>query len=99
MATKDISDFQVVKAVQDYQAAMQAIWDGVHEGKYLDAPLVLYDAPIFPYKALANQTGEPEKVCLRAMERADKRGLIVCGAMYWAAWLTAKGKKLLEEGE
>jgi hypothetical protein len=44
---------------------------------------------------LAERTGQPIKVCFRAMERACRRGLIEYGMWLQAAWLTDRGKALL----
>ena len=41
------------------------------------------------------RTGEPMKVCYRAMERACDRGLIEYGMSLRGAWLTDKGKSML----
>lgn len=51
---------------------------------------------LFPYEALAQATGECEKVCYRAMERADKHGLLEYGVSLRTAWLTAAGRELLD---
>jgi len=51
----------------------------------------------WPYEALAAETGQPEKVCFRAMERADRRGFLEYGVSLRTAWLTEKGKALLKE--
>lgn len=48
----------------------------------------------WPYELLAEWTGEPGKVCFRAMERAERRGLVECGVSLRAGWLTEKGKAL-----
>lgn len=49
----------------------------------------------FADERLMAATGQPEKVCYRAMERADKRGLIEYGVSLRSGWLTDKGKALL----
>jgi hypothetical protein len=49
-----------------------------------------------PLVTLSGITGETEKVCWRAMERAERHGLIEYGVSLRAAWLTNKGKQLLE---
>ena len=46
-------------------------------------------------QALASETGEPEKVCYRAMERADRRGLLDYGVSLRTAWLADKGRAVL----
>lgn len=52
----------------------------------------------YPYERLAALTGEPEKVCYRAMERAADRGLLEYGVSLRTAWLTPKGIELLKKG-
>jgi hypothetical protein len=49
-----------------------------------------------PERYLMTLTGEAEKVCWAAMERALERGLIDYGVSLRAGWLTEKGKALLE---
>lgn len=49
----------------------------------------------WPYEALAIETGQPEKVCYRAMERANQRGLLDYGVSLRTAWLTEKGEALI----
>lgn len=51
----------------------------------------------WPYELLAESTGECEKVCYRAMERAAKHGLLEYGTSLRTAWLTDKGRQLLGE--
>ena len=70
MATKDISDVQVVQA---YQAKSDK----------------------YPHELLMEQTGQPEKVCYAACERAARRGLIDYGVSLRTGWITEKGKSLL----
>lgn len=48
----------------------------------------------FALDLLAEATGQPVKVCYRAMERAEKRGLIDYGVSLRTAWATAKGAAL-----
>lgn len=57
------------------------------------------DADIFPYEHLARTTGAPEKVCLRAYERAIRHGLIEVGSNELTGWLTEEGKALLRRWE
>ena len=45
---------------------------------------------------LQYQTGQPEKVCWRAMERACRRDLIDYGTNLRYGWLTEKGRALLD---
>jgi len=49
----------------------------------------------WPYELLAQWTGQPEKVCYRAMERAATHGLIEWGVSLRTGWLTDKGKSLI----
>lgn len=53
----------------------------------------------WPYELLAQRTGQPEKVCYRAMERADAHGLLEYGVSLRTAWLTDKGRALLNGAE
>jgi len=53
----------------------------------------------WPSDLLVQWTGEPEKVCDRALERAEKHGLVECGVSLRSGWLTEKGKALLRERE
>ena len=75
-----------MKHVSDLQVvrAMQAFRD-----RKLESP--------WPYEALAVETGQCEKVCFRAMERACDRGLIEYGVSLRTGWLTDKGRALLED--
>lgn len=49
-----------------------------------------------PERYLMATTGQPEKICWCAMERAHRRRLIDYGVSLRAGWLTDKGKKLLD---
>jgi len=51
---------------------------------------------LFPYEALAIMTGQCEKVCYRACERAESRGYIDSGISTRSGWLTDKGRELLD---
>lgn len=73
MATKDISDTQVLNA---YLAT------GPHE---------------WPYDVLQRTTGQPFKVCWRAMERAYRHGLLEYGTSLRSGWVTEKGYTLMRE--
>lgn len=55
------------------------------------------DAGKFIHELLAERTGQPEKVCFRALERACRRDLVDYGVSMRTAWLTEKGKLLLAE--
>ena len=50
----------------------------------------------WPYEILASRTGECEKVCYRAMERACDRGLIDYGVTLRSGWVTPEGEALLD---
>lgn len=100
MATKDITDQQVCRAVQDYNDAVRATPPMPNNlfvrhilGMDPTAP-----SPPFPYEALAAQTGQPERVCYRALERAERRGLIEYGVSLRTGWLTDKGRAVLAAG-
>jgi len=54
------------------------------------------DGPV-TYELLAARTGECEKVCFRAMERAERRGLLEYGVSLRTAWLTEEGKALIAD--
>ncbi len=56
-------------------------------------------AGIWPDELLARWTGQPEKVCYRAMERAEQHGMIEFGVSLRSGWLTEKGKSLERHGE
>jgi RIO-like serine/threonine protein kinase len=53
------------------------------------------DKSRWPYELLQQWTGHPFKVCYRAMERADRHGLIEWGVSLRAGWLTQSGLDLL----
>lgn len=50
----------------------------------------------WPDDALMEQLGCSRKVARRAMERADHRGYIDYGSSIRSAWLTEKGKQLIQ---
>lgn len=56
------------------------------------------DRSRWPYDFLMEWTGQPEKVCYRAMERACDRDLIDYGTSLRSGFLTEKGKALLAAG-
>lgn len=72
MAVGDISDRMVVKAYIRYKELREEDWDN-HQ---------------FPYDILSERTGEPWKVCWRAMERAVDRGYIEYGVSLRTGWPT-----------
>lgn len=49
----------------------------------------------WPYDYLIEWTGECEKVCIKAMERADLRGFIDYGVSLRTGWVTDEGLELL----
>jgi hypothetical protein len=53
------------------------------------------DKSRWPYDLLQQWTGQPFKVCYRAMERADRHGLIEWGVSLRAGWLTQSGLEIL----
>lgn len=89
MATKDISDEQVCRAMQALPPLLTEPFGLFGVSRH---PL-----PPFPYEALAAETGQPEKVCFRATERAERRGLIEYGVSLRTGWLTATGRALLRK--
>ena len=81
MATKDISDVQVCRAVQEAWA------------------IPVKDRP-FNHEHLAECTGQPLKVCYRALERAARRELVNYGVSLRTGWLTPAGEEtLVKESE
>lgn len=78
MPMKNISDIQVLRAVQES-------WDLRKEGHN-----------VWAYTLLGIETGEPEKVCFRCMERVLEKDYIEYGVSLRTAWLTDKGKKLIK---
>ena len=50
----------------------------------------------WPEEILHARTGEPVKVCVSAMERAYRHGLIEYGVSLRSGWLTDAGLDLLE---
>jgi len=45
---------------------------------------------------LAEWTGQPRKVCYRAMERAHRNGLVEYGVSLRTGWVTERGVHLLD---
>ncbi len=78
MATKDITDLQVVQAYAE-RVRQRAAGEIVEHADTI----------------LARVTSEPLKVCYRAMERAERRGLVDYGMWLRGGWLTDKGMELL----
>lgn len=82
MATKDISDLQVVQAYAEMSRQMRASESSGGRWEYAD-------------DILARSTGQCLKVCERAMERAHGRDLVEYGMWLRGGWLTDKGFALL----
>ena len=51
---------------------------------------------LFADQVLMLMTNAPEKVALRATERAARRGLVEYGVSLRTGWLTDKGRELLK---
>ena len=51
----------------------------------------------YPYDYLMEWTRECEKVCIKAMERAEERGYIDCGVSLRTGWITEKGQSLFND--
>jgi hypothetical protein len=96
MATKDISDWQVLHAYRQYE-----------EHPHLPGtnPMVEFSYHVaeshgdklvekWPYDYLMELTGQPPKVCYRAIERAARRGFVDYGVSLRTGWATTKGKEL-----
>jgi hypothetical protein len=81
MATKDITDKRVCEAYAEAERQRGEDWENDYQ---------------FPYIILQRMTGQPEKVCYRAIERAAARDYIEFGVSLRTGWLTDKGKALLE---
>lgn len=93
MAMKDITDKQVCAAVNKYQEEMKPLFD---TNKIFGDSFPMAEHPKYPYETLVIETGQPEKVCYRAMERAADRDLIEYGVSLRTGWLTDKGKALIK---
>ena len=48
----------------------------------------------WPYELLSDRTGQCQKVCFRAMERAYDRGYLEYGTSLRTAWVTKEGEEL-----
>ena len=81
MATKDISDLEVVEAYIHFKISSGLY--GIHDR--------------WPCLILMAWTGECEKVCYSAMERAQNRGYIECGVSLRSGWVTQKGMDLVAQ--
>lgn len=93
MSTKDIPDELVCKAVAIcHDRIMKVSAENPNKIWGMGMP----DKDPWPYDLLAEWTGQPIKVCYRAMERAAERDLIEYGVSLRTGWLTDKGKALLK---
>jgi hypothetical protein len=81
MATKDISDKQVVEAYLACDAHNTA------------NPVDYWTTP---QEILSEETGQPLKVCRAAIDRAFSRGYIHYEVSLLRGWVTEKGKELLK---
>lgn len=84
MATKDITDLQVLQTYEE-----RATLRDLPENKDKHVPYV--------DELLSEKTNQPLKVCYRAMERAERRGYLEYGMWLRGAWLTEKGEAFLAE--
>ncbi|MEK1941730.1 MAG: hypothetical protein AAAB16_15280 [Pseudomonas sp.] len=82
MAVKNISDWQVCAAVYAMHQLRLA-------GALTTSPV---EAVI---EQLMVSTGQPQKVCTRALERAYRHGLVEAGMWFHGGWLTLEGIGLL----
>lgn len=73
-----------VKDISDYDCCVAASISFGHGGNLRTGDALHY------------RTGQPEKVCQRALERAIGRGYLDCGINEWNAFLTDKGRALLD---
>ena len=78
MATKDITDKQVIEA---------------YKKSILQRSVNLANFK-WPETILMQETGQCEKVCFSAMNRAEKNGYIEYGVSLRSGWLTDKAKDL-----
>lgn len=81
----DITDRQVVEAAVQAHTGIQSIARTWKEASF----------PPCSLDQLVLNTGLPYKVCLRAFERASKRGMIDYGVSLRTAWATPEGRELL----
>ena len=97
MATKDITDLDVVRAYEEARRANTDTRARMVAGNRCH--LWRTEDIISPADVLARQTGQPRKVCIRAMERADDHDLIFWGVSLESGHLTGAGLTLLEEND
>jgi hypothetical protein len=90
MSRKHISTQQVLQAIADYRRQLDAYTKAAarHE-----APLPTLDRPV---ALLMAWTGEPAKVCERAIDREERNGYIDSGVSVYIGWLTPKGEHALQ---
>jgi hypothetical protein len=81
MATKDITDKQVVEAYLYCRYFNES-----NPPEYW----------IQPYRLLHDKTGQPYKVCQSAISRAVDRGYIDYGVSIDYGWVTGAGRELLK---
>ncbi len=91
MPRKDVSDELVCLAHAEYKKTQPAPI-AFMRGR---AVLQRKEEPLWPYVLLSQWTGEPEKVCYRAMERACENGYLDYGVSLRTAWLTEAGEALI----
>jgi len=84
MARKDITDRQVLLAYREREALMN-----LPENANRHVP--------YPEEILSALTGQCEKVCYRAMERAFTRGYLDYGMWLRGAWITEEGEEFLKQ--
>lgn len=85
MARKDVPDLLVCRVYREMWARRHA-----NPGR---------SGRPWPEEMLATETGQPQKVCYRAMERAFEHGLLDYGMWLRGAWLTPAGLELLASAE
>lgn len=90
MAMKHVPDGTVCLAVLAYRFLCLRQEQAMHSVPPWDRPSIP-----FPYDILVAMTGQPWKVCYRAMERAHRRGFIEYGVSLRTGWLTDAGKALI----
>lgn len=90
MSMKNITDKQVVEAYLETKRCVDLIQKGAGEH--------YYGYSLYPYHLLKLWTGECEKVCYKAMLRAEDRGYIESGVSTRTGWVSDKGLTLLTSG-
>lgn len=87
MSRKDVTDVDVVAACRDSHDDRGAWVAGRMPGAT--------NVHLCADELLAARTGQPRKVCERALERACSRGLVDFGVSLRTAWPTPAGLALL----